>query len=71
MNLTALNNSFEGGCELKQRTFLSESLSLAAAAARDLRTHAYLLHPPLLDERGLPAHCAGWWKGLPNGAGLP
>ena len=32
---------------------LADSMELAESAMRDLRTTSYLLHPPLLDERGL------------------
>jgi signal transduction histidine kinase len=39
----------------RRAEILADSLALAESAARDLRTHAYLLHPPLLDERGLAA----------------
>jgi PAS domain S-box-containing protein len=37
----------------RREELLANSLELAASTMRDLRTTAYLLHPPLLDDRGL------------------
>lgn len=37
------------------RRMLADSIELAQQAVSELRTHSYLLHPPLLDERGLCA----------------
>jgi PAS domain S-box-containing protein len=39
--------------EARRGELLADSLELAESAMRDLRTTSYLLHPPLLDERGL------------------
>lgn len=41
-----------------------EALSLIEEAQREIRTLAYLLHPPLLEEMGLPAALRGYAKGL-------
>src|ERR1035438_10265292 len=37
----------------KARRALPESLNLAKHCSSEIRTLAYLMHPPLLDERGL------------------
>lgn len=55
MNLTTLTNPKEDLPEERQRRLLSDALEFARKATQELRTTAYLLHPPLLDERGLPA----------------
>ncbi len=43
----------------RRNQVLEESLALAEQVTSELRTTSYLLHPPLLDERGLPA-ALGW-----------
>jgi PAS domain S-box-containing protein len=55
LNLAVLNRGFDTMPAPRRAEILADSLGLAESAARDLRTHAYLLHPPLLDERGLAA----------------
>ncbi len=55
MNLSVLN---QAGAQLapgKRETLLADSLALTQSVVRELRTQSYLLHPPLLDERGLSA----------------
>ncbi len=42
------------------RQALAESRSLAEQCAREVRTFAYLLHPPMLDEMGLRS-AVGWY----------
>jgi PAS domain S-box-containing protein len=39
---------------------LAESMELADQASREIRTFSYLLHPPMLDEAGLP-HALRWY----------
>jgi len=55
VNLSLLNNHATNLSEEKRTALLADGLDLAEMIGRELRTHAYLLHPPLLDERGLPA----------------
>jgi PAS domain S-box-containing protein len=55
MNLAALAREDPPLSGERRRQLLRDSLSLAEHASVELRTTSYLLHPPLLDERGLPA----------------
>jgi two-component system CheB/CheR fusion protein len=48
----------------KTRKALSESTVLAGECSRQLRTMSYLLHPPLLDEVGLPAALKWYTEGF-------
>lgn len=58
MNLSMLKEHDGSLSAEKRAALLTDGLLLAEGIGRDLRTHAYLLHPPLLDERGLrPALC--------------
>jgi signal transduction histidine kinase len=43
---------------------IEETLSLIEGSQREIRTLTYLLHPPLLDEMGLPAALRWYTKGL-------
>lgn len=63
MNLSALARENAPLSEERRKQVLMDSVALAEQAAGELRTTSYLLHPPLLDERGLPA-ALGW---LANG----
>lgn len=54
MKLSALNATAQLHPQ-KREALLAEGLALAKNIERELRTHTYLLHPPLLDERGLDA----------------
>ena len=49
---------------------IEEALSLIEEGQREIRTLAYLLHPPLLDEMGLPAALRWYAKGLGRRSGL-
>jgi len=55
LNLSLLHRNAASLSEEKRASLLAEGLGLAETIGRELRTHAYLLHPPLLDERGLGA----------------
>jgi signal transduction histidine kinase len=52
MNLDAIEQTAKA-LDASSRRALAESRSLADQCAREVRTFAYLLHPPLLDEMGL------------------
>jgi PAS domain S-box-containing protein len=52
MNLSVVKDSAPN-LSPRARTCLSESLELAEECSREIRTLAYLLHPPLLEEVGL------------------
>ena len=52
MNLSVVKN-LAPDLAPRARTCLSESLQLAEECSREIRTLAYLLHPPLLEEVGL------------------
>lgn len=55
MNLAVLAREESPLPEARRRQLLTSSMELAEQATSELRTTSYLLHPPLLDERGLPA----------------
>jgi signal transduction histidine kinase len=59
MNLSALAREATPLSEERRKHVLKDSVALAEQATSELRTTSYLLHPPLLDERGLPA-ALGW-----------
>jgi signal transduction histidine kinase len=52
MNLSIMQGEAESWGPKAQK-IVSDSLELARAILKDLRTMSYLLHPPLLDETGL------------------
>ena len=49
---------------------IEEALSLIEESQREIRTLAYLLHPPLLDEMGLPTALRWYARGLSRRSGL-
>ncbi len=55
MSLSLLTQEGGGMPEERRVALLADCLELAEGAVRELRTQSYLLHPPLLDERGLNA----------------
>ncbi len=69
MNLSALNGG-TGMAEEKRAEMLAEGLDLAQSIERELRTHTYLLHPPLLEERGLPAALRWFVEGFAARSGV-
>jgi PAS domain S-box-containing protein len=52
------------------RATLAEARALGERALRDLRTQAYLLHPPLLDELGLAAALEWLVEGFARRSGI-
>jgi PAS domain S-box-containing protein len=59
MNLSRLEKSLHA-LEPRIRNMASDSLALAEQSLREIRTLSYLLHPPLLDERGF-ASAVRWY----------
>ncbi len=55
MNLSVLNLKSPALPPEKRAALLSESLTLTQTMVREIRTQSYLLHPALLDERGISA----------------
>ncbi len=53
LNLAQLIQAGPLMTDARRSELLMDSMDLAESAMRDLRTTSYLLHPPLLDERGL------------------
>jgi PAS domain S-box-containing protein len=49
---------------------LAESMELADQASREIRTFSYLLHPPMLDEAGLPQALRWYADGFANRTGI-
>jgi PAS domain S-box-containing protein len=49
---------------------LSASVDLAEDAIREVRTISYLMHPPLLDEAGLPSALQWYIKGFGQRSGI-
>jgi signal transduction histidine kinase len=49
---------------------ISDGIALAESLAREIRTFSYLLHPPLLDEKGLLASLRWYLDDFANRAGV-
>jgi len=49
---------------------ISDSLDLATESARELRTLAYLLHPPMLDDMGLASAISWYARGFAKRSGV-
>ena len=69
MNLDVVEGTGEAR-GARARRALAESRSLAERCTREVRTFAYLLHPPLLDERGLPAAVRWFVEGFTKRSGI-
>jgi two-component system, NarL family, sensor kinase len=75
-NLAALQLRLESllkdaaGLDRRSRKALSESVSLAKQAAREIRTLSYLLHPALLDEFGLADALRYYVRGFADRSGI-
>ena len=70
MNLSLLTQNGAALSEEKRAALLADSLALAGDTVRDLRTQSYLLHPPLLDERGLNAALRWFVQGFTERSGI-
>lgn len=69
MNLSLIGKSAET-LDARARKTLTESLELLDRSSRDIRTLSYLLHPPLLDERGLAAAVRWFADGFTQRSGV-
>ena len=69
MNLGVIGKSAET-LDARARKALTESLALLDRSSRDIRTLSYLLHPPLLDERGLAAAVRWFADGFTQRSGV-
>jgi signal transduction histidine kinase len=69
MNLAMLEQR-EPALDAESRRTLAESRSLADECCRDVRMHAYLLHPPLLDEAGLVSAVRWFSDGFTKRSGI-
>ncbi|AWM86984.1 hypothetical protein C4E04_09740 [Microvirga sp. 17 mud 1-3] len=69
LNATRLGEGL-GNAKEPVRRALSETLDLAEQSLREVRTLSYLLHPPLLDDIGLPAALSWLTKGFSDRSGI-
>jgi signal transduction histidine kinase len=69
VNLSLLGQGVPG-LDARSHELLADSQSLADRCARDLRTFAYLLHPPLLDEVGLRPAVRWYVEGFTSRSGI-
>jgi PAS domain S-box-containing protein len=69
MNLSLIGKTAET-LDARARKALTESLELLDRSSRDIRTLSYLLHPPLLDERGLAAAVRWFADGFTQRSGM-
>jgi PAS domain S-box-containing protein len=69
MNLSLIGKSAEA-LDVPARKTLAESLALLDQSSREIRTLSYLLHPPLLDERGLAAAVRWFADGFSQRSGV-
>jgi signal transduction histidine kinase len=69
MSLQAFANSLPNG-DANSQQLLRETEEIFDMAARETRTVSYLLHPPLLDEVGLPAAVRWYAEGYTKRSGV-
>lgn len=70
LNLSILTKAIGTLSEEKRNTLIADSLTLADGVSRELRTQSYLLHPPLLDERGLRSALCWFVEGFTSRSGI-
>ncbi len=68
MNLSALDR--DSSLTTLQAKRISDSIEMVTCCTSEIRTMSYLLHPPLLDEMGLPAALAGYSDGFAERSGI-
>jgi len=69
MNL-AVAREYDGALDGRARSALDESQSLAKHCSSEIRSLSYLLHPPLLEEVGLPAALRWCAEGFARHSGI-
>jgi PAS domain S-box-containing protein len=69
MNLAMLEKASMGP-DPRTRQIFSECLTLASQCSSEIRTVAYLLHPPLLDELGLVSALRWYTDGVTQRSGI-
>jgi signal transduction histidine kinase len=69
MNLDVVGRNTKA-LDVRSRRALADSRSLADQCAREVRTFAYLLHPPLLDEVGLLSALRWYAEGFAARSGI-
>lgn len=70
MNLSVLAREDSPLSAERRQQLLRDSMQLAEMATSELRTTSYLLHPPLLEERGLPAALRWFAEGFAERSGI-
>jgi PAS domain S-box-containing protein len=71
MALSALQTKQCANLDAESQQALSESLILNKEISGEIRTLSYLLHPPLLDELGLPSAARWYAAGFTKRTGIP
>lgn len=69
MNIGLVLQRIEGGDQTND-SLLSDSLAIIEQCNRDIRTLAYLLHPPLLEDAGLAAAAHEYVSGFSQRSGI-
>jgi len=70
MALSQVINRKSSGLDAESRQTLSECSALSKQVGEEIRTLSYLLHPPLLDELGLPAAVKWYAEGYEQRTGI-
>jgi PAS domain S-box-containing protein len=69
INLSVVNQS-DAVFDTRAERAMAESLALTDECLREIRTLAYLLHPPELDELGLPSALSHYVNGFAQRSGI-
>jgi two-component system NarL family sensor kinase len=70
LNLSMLTKAGMSLTQEHRASLLADTLALADSVSRELRTQSYLLHPPLLDERGLRSALCWFVEGFTARSGI-
>jgi two-component system, NarL family, sensor kinase len=70
MDLSSILKKKEKAKAPEVERLLEESISLSNDVNKEIRTLSYLLHPPLLDELGLPSAVEWFAQGFENRTGI-